>query len=155
MIKVFRTFDSYLVEAMMGLPEVWKEVKDDSCPKNPGVVDIPFLMKECVCLGVKDDDDAVGVFLFVPKGPTTCEAHTMLASRCHGAKAVQAGKQAIAWIWQNTANTEITSFAWSDRPHVAWYMSVLGLKRTSEEDWPNTRDGKPIKIFRYSISKTT
>ena len=155
MIKVFRTFDSYLVEAMMGLPEVWKEVKDDACPKDPGVVDVPFLMKECICLGVKDGDDACGVFVLVPKAPTVCEVHTMLASRCHGAKAVEAGKQAIAWIWANSSNTEITSFTWSDRPQVAWFMSILGLKRCSEEDWPNTRDGKAIKIFRYSISNTT
>jgi hypothetical protein len=121
-------------------------------------VNIPFLVKECVNLSVVNDNDhgsdAQGVFVFIPKSPTSCEAHTMLTDRCRGSNALEAGKMAIEWIWANTNFTEVTSFTFSDRPQISWYMRMLGLVKTSDEDWPNTRDGKPVKVLRYSISKS-
>jgi hypothetical protein len=158
MIKVVPTFDAHLIDTMIRLPYIWSEITDDSCPKDPGVLDIPFIVKECVNLAVIHENehgfDTLGVYILVPKNPSTIEAHTLLTDRCRGAMAVEAGHRAMEWIWENTPYTEITSFTWSDRPHVAWYMNTLGFHKNSEEDWPQTRDGKKVKIWRYSISKS-
>lgn len=159
MIKVQRTFDAHLIDAMIRLPYIWSEITDDSCPKDPGVLDIPFIARECINLSVVHENEfglqPLGVFVLIPKDPTTLEAHTMLSESCRGARAVEAGRKAIQWIWENTPYTTISSFTWSDRPQVAWYMRVLGFKKDKVEDWPNTRSGKQIQIYRYSISKTT
>jgi hypothetical protein len=78
----------------------------------------------------------------------------MLKDTCRGAKAVEAGRQAIQFIFDKTKFTEITSFTFSDRPQISWYMRVLGLKKTSEKEWPSTRDGKNVTVLNYAIQKS-
>lgn len=81
------------------------------------------------------------------------EAHTALLPVCRGRLAVDATKKAIKWVFGNTKANAITSFSWSDSPHVEWLCRKAGLTKTSTEKWPNTRFGKEVMIHRYSITR--
>lgn len=154
MVRVSRTYDPVLVDEMIHLPYIWKEITDDSCPKYPQNLNLVYIIQFCVVIMVDFGVGPEGVFVFVPKSDTSCEAHTMLKDTCRGAKAVEAGRQAIQFIFDKTKFTEITSFTFSDRPQISWYMRVLGLKKTSEKEWPSTRDGKNVTVLNYAIQKS-
>lgn len=153
-ILVEQTYDESYIKAVFLNPAIYHMMRDDSCPKEPKelsraeIMGVPgFFLKAFV------DGMPAGIWWLIWKGRKV-EAHTALLENCRGRKAIQATKQAIQWVFDNTSAEAITSYAWSDSPAVAWFCRAVGMQPTSTTPWPHTRNGAKVDITHYEIGRT-
>ena len=98
-MTIARTFDLDLVRGIITAPEVYRHVSDDGSPKPEDFT--PAGDPRIIYLGIEDGGALNGVFMLVPQNVATVEVHTCLRKPLWGA-AIQATKQGIRWVWENT-----------------------------------------------------
>jgi hypothetical protein len=99
-LRFERTSDMVLVREVMTHPRVWPFITDDGCPpvnefqpvEHPGIWYV-------LCL---DDEELLGLWMFVPATSVCFEVHTCLLPGHGYRRSREAAKQAAAWIWANT-----------------------------------------------------
>lgn len=152
-VTVEPTTDEPYIKSVFLNPEIYAEMKDDSCPESPtmlSAVDIKAIPG--FFLRVLVGGEPGGVFWLLWKGDSV-EAHTALMKNCRGRKAIQAVKAAVAWVFSHTEASKITSYAWSDAPAVKWFCRAVGMAEKQTEPWRSTRGGKPVDITYYEITR--
>lgn len=153
-ITVEPTTDEQYIKSVLLDPTIYQHMSDDSCPAEPAdlaganIMAVPGFFLRALVDGVP-----AGVWWLTWKDGGKVEAHTALTDICRGRAAIDATKKAIQWVFSNTEAKAITSFAWSDAPAVAWFCRAVGMKKNQTQDWPNTRQGKTVKIHYYSVKK--
>ena len=152
-ITVEPTTDEGYIKSVFLNPAIYLPMTDDSCPKEPGslmdapIMEVPGFFMKALVGGVP-----AGVWWFIWKG-NKVEAHTALAENCRGRRAIIATKKVIEWVFGNTPAEAITSYAFSDSPAVGWFCRAVGLRATSTEVWPTTRNGNSVDVTHYEIQK--
>lgn len=152
MLSVARTFNVELIDSILRSPSIYADMCDDKCPKNPMSITVCHMIDALVFLLVKDDEVPVGCFVFEPH-ETKFAVHTALLPSCRGRNAIKAGNLALDWVFNNTECKEVSSYSFSDSPHVAWFAKMVGLNPIGIESYPNPRNGKPVTITKFLISK--
>ena len=154
-MEVYPTKDITVIKGIFGLPYIYSACRDDSCPEDPSGFDFRAAMNSWIFLEVRRYPNSlpVGVFMFTPVDEHTVEAHTLMTKFCRGSDAIDAGRKATKWIFENTKATKIVSYSFSDSPQVYWFARKLGLTKTSEEPWEATRNGKKVTVNRLAIEK--
>jgi len=152
MLTVERTFDVALIDSIIRSPSIYADMCDDKCPKCPESVSVCAMIDALIFLAVRMDSVPVGCFIFEPH-ETKFAVHTALLPSCRGRRAIEAGHKALDWVFNNTECKEVSSYAFSDSPHVAWFARMVGLNAIGVESYPNPRAGKPVTITKFLISK--
>jgi hypothetical protein len=152
MITIDRSYDVSLIDSIIRNPSIYASMSDDSCPKDSSDVTIAGLIDTCIFPVVRMDGAVAGCFMLEPHN-NVFVAHTALLPICRGKDAIRAGKELLKWVFSNTECRELTSYAFSDSPHVDWFARAVGLHVTGTDDYPNTRNGKKVSITKFSILK--
>lgn len=152
-IKIELTTDRDYIQSVFLHPSIYASMCDDSCPVNPGEVEVGRALAVpgfflCAMIG----DWPVGAFWLVNKDDAV-EAHTALLPECRGRDAIRVTRAAIRWVFDHTGVSAITSYAWSDSPQVAWFCRAVGMSKTRTDKWPNTRSGRPVDITYFTIRR--
>jgi len=152
MIEVHPTADMEFIHRMMRHPDIYPSIGDDSSPKDPNQLDGTNYFADSINLEVDLNGAPVGVIVLHKEGDKL-EAHTLMTKLCRGKNAISAVKSAIEWVFKNTGFKEITSYAFSDAPHVAWLARVAGMREIGRRPHPATRNGLPIIRIDFSLSR--
>jgi hypothetical protein len=152
MISVERTYDVALLDSIIRNPSIYAGMCDDKCPKSAALVSVGAMVDAFVFILVRNDNDPCGCFIYEPHGRTFA-VHTALLPTCRGRNAINAAILSLDWVFNRTECEKVTSYAFSDSPQVAWFARVVGLEDVGQEDYPNTRDGKPVTITKFEITK--
>ena len=133
-IHVDRSTDYGLVRAIMTQPSVYGHLTDDFSP--PAADYRPIESDAIWYVIVWDDNDLLGLWLFVPQNGICWEIHTALLPDAWGDRGHRAAKVALAWIWQNTPCRRIVTNVPEDnrlayRFALAAGMVGYGLNRAS------------------------
>lgn len=116
----------------------------DEAPSGQACLD----SKQLLFLEVEDRGERHGLFMF-----HGTEVHTMLLPSLRGARAVVAARAVLSWIWTNTSFPEVTSYSYSNAPHVKFFALRVGLQEVGTLDEGVTIKGKPVLTTRLSISR--
>lgn len=100
MISVAPTEDYGLIKSIMTHPRIWRFIGDDQAPP-PEQFEVPR-SSSILYLLAKDDDETLGVFLFAAQNSVCMESHHCLLPQSWGARARDAAKKAITWLFTNT-----------------------------------------------------
>jgi hypothetical protein len=152
MITIDRSYDVDLIDYIIRNPSIYASMSDDSCPSDPSRVTVESVIDTCLFLLVKIDAVVSGCFMLEPNDKSYT-AHTALLPNCRGRRAISAGRAMLKWVFGNTECREVTSYAFSDSPHVDWFARAVGLRVTGVADYPNTRNGKHVSVTNFSILK--
>lgn len=152
MITIEKTTDDDYIKSVLFDPQISQSMRDDSVPDPEKLRHVNILAIPSIFLKVLYNGVAAGLFWMIPKGDTF-ECHTALLPNCRGRCAIRAAIAAKDWIFNYTTAREITSYAWSDSPEVAWFCRAIGMRKLHTAPWPNTRNGKPVDITYYAIGR--
>jgi RimJ/RimL family protein N-acetyltransferase len=152
-VTVQPTADLEFIHRIMRHPDIYPSISDDSSPKDPSELDGTHYFADSINLEVDKDGEPVGAIVLHKEGDRL-EAHTMLLKSCRGRSAIQATKSAIDWVFGHTDYKEITSYAFSDAPHVSWLARMAGMKETGKVDNATTRNGISVDKINFSLIKT-
>lgn len=152
-VTVEPTTDETYIKSVFLNPAIYAQMKDDSCPADPTMlagVDIKAVPG--FFLRVMAGSVPAGVFWFIWKD-RALEVHTALLENCRGSRAIRAARAARDWVFSHTSTDAVTSYAWSDSPAVAWFCRAMGMTATKTEPWSATRNGKPVDITYYTLTR--
>lgn len=100
MIHFERTKDWEAVRGILGHPAVFPHITDDF---SEPIEKWSFERREDAWFVLaKDDEETLGLWVFVPKNAICWEAHTCLLPNARGPRGAEAAKSVLAWIWENT-----------------------------------------------------
>ena len=101
-MRIERTFDSKLINYVLNHPRIRKHVNDDA---SDGVV-YPVL-DSIYYLAAYENDIIAGMFVVFQLNGVTMDAHSAILPGFYGKKAIEAGKKAISWVFENTGALKI------------------------------------------------
>ena len=102
-----RTTDYELVRRVVTHPRIWPGASDDFSP--PAEEWRPIEHEALWYVAVRDGEEFLGLFVFVPASPVCWEVHTCLLPCSWGERAVQAAREVAEWIWLNSGCRRITT----------------------------------------------
>lgn len=150
-VTVEPTQDLEYVESVFLSPAIYRQMSDDSCPPAESLAGafglLGGMFMKCLVNGVP-----CGAFWLRDKGDDM-EVHTALLENCRGRNAIRAAKSLTDWVFGNTDHQRIVSYSWSDSPAVAWFCRACGMTPTTTENWPSTRNGMPVEVTHFQITK--
>lgn len=81
------------------------------------------------------------------------EVHTLFLPNLRGGAAVRAGREVLAWLWANTPYKYLTSFAYSNRPEVAFFARLMGFRKTTTVDDGLSVGGIPVTRTNFIMER--
>ena len=100
MITCERSTDYKLIREILIHPRIYSHAADDySVPPEEFV---PPESEHIYYVIVRDDEEVLGMFVFVPHSRVMWEIHTCLLPASWGARAAGAARAVIDWLWSNT-----------------------------------------------------
>ncbi len=134
-IAVGPSTDFLWLQRMIRASESYELTADDSCPPAAQLDTRGFEWARALLLKVRRRGVAVGAFLLMPI-PYGYEVHTLLTRQCRGARALEAGRQGIAFTFQHTSAQRITSRCPETNPASLWFALRNGFEIVDRRaDW--------------------
>jgi hypothetical protein len=101
--------------------------------------------------------DIKPIFIEVEVNGTRCgvvmylqgELHTMFLPSLRGAQAVRAARKVLSWFWENTDDSTLRSYVYSNRPEVRLFARILGFSETQTFDDGSTING--VTVLRTDL----
>jgi hypothetical protein len=153
MITLTRITDIKYVNTVMTHPDVLAGISDDDTPLDTYDAIVAMVHNpENVFLRV-DDGAACGLFLFAVKPNGQHEMHTCLLPNCRGSKAVEAGMDALRWMFENTKVENINGYAFSTAKHACAFARRIGLRQTVVEPHPSTVKGQKVDRVWFETTR--
>lgn len=153
MITIDRSYDVGLIDSIIRNPSIYASMTDDSSPSDPLSVTVLGVIDRAIFLMVRMDEIIAGCFM-LETDDKSFMAHTALLPVCRGRNAIRAGRAMLHWVFANTECQEVSSYSFSDSPHVSWFAKAVGLHEIGVEDYPKSRKGIPVSITKFSILKS-
>jgi RimJ/RimL family protein N-acetyltransferase len=97
-MKIERTHDMEIVNAIMKDPAIWPHIHEDGTPDDYEPLDHEGFH----WMLVTDGDEALGVFLVHARGEVCFEMHTCLLPKCWGRRAAHAAQLLAGWAFMET-----------------------------------------------------
>lgn len=146
-----RTFDYELVKRIVTHPRIYPHVADDFAAKpedwqateNDSIWYV--LAKECA--------EVLGLFIFIPQYAICWDVHTCLLPLSYGAKAKEAGKGIIEWIWANTPCLRITTVVPEYNRLALKFAQASGLICFGVNPKSYMKNGKLWNLIQLGLSK--
>lgn len=144
MLSIRPTHDLTLLRQLIADDSIRAALGDDSTASN---VDLnEFIPDGSKVYQVDDDESPVGVFVFRPVSDGAFEMHTILGKTCRGKKAVEAGRKAVASMFDDGVST-LVSYVFSDAPAALWFAHKIGFESVRREHYPHTRNGASVDVI--------
>lgn len=92
-------------------------------------------------------------FLFLPMVSVTYDSHVAVLPKSRGPQAVESGKQAIEWMWDNSPARKIVANVPENRDDVVRYVLRVGFKKEGTMTEAFLKDGKLRDLIMFGINK--
>jgi len=150
MITVGRIFDVDLIRQAMTHPKIWAAATDDAAGKPEDFE--PVIHPGLIYLGVFEDGEFRGLFLFVRQNAVLWEVHTRILPELWGEKALVATKEARAWMWKAGAWRIFTTIPSLNSKAVQFAIkSGMEFCGVNKDSWG--KDGKLQDLFILGVSR--
>lgn len=151
MIRIERTTDYELIRSVMTSPAVYPHITDDYSPAAeeycPPVHDL------LVYVAVWEDEELLGLWLFVPQNGICWEVHTCLLPCARGHRARRAAKHVMAWIWRNTPCRRIVTNV-PETNRLAYHFALnVGMEFYGCNEKSFLKDGKLVDQMCLGMSR--
>ncbi len=146
-----RTQDLVLVREVLTHPRIYRAMTDDSCPPREQYE--PLEHPAVWYVRVREADELLGLFVFVPQTGICFEVHTCLLPEAWGEKAREACRGVREWMWRNSPCRRIvTSVPAYNR--LALKLSLdAGLEQYGVNPRAFQKGGKLWDVHLLGISK--
>lgn len=124
-MRIERTWDRELVEAIITHPAIYGVISDDGAP-DQSECSIPNLNRIYALL--VEDGGVGGCYLVWPQNSFTLEIHTCLLPNCRGKKAAKAARLVLDWVFSNTACEKLITQVPAFNRAALIYARRAGLK---------------------------
>lgn len=135
-----------------------EELRDQIAPDGyddaaPSVTSACWLDRaDVLCIEVRVDGSRSGAFLFLPEnGGMT--VHTLLVPPARGAVAIEAGKTALRWVWNNTTWPRLHSYCYEPHKHTLLFAKRCGFQVAGTISDNTTIDHKPVRTLLLVIDR--
>lgn len=81
------------------------------------------------------------------------ELHTVFPKTLRGRAALDAYREVLAWLWENTGYRELTSYCYSNRPEILWFARQLGFSQSGPVPDGTTIGGLPVGRYNFKLSR--
>jgi RimJ/RimL family protein N-acetyltransferase len=152
LIRAERTRDYELARQIITHPQIYPAITDDSSPAREAYQ--PIESEALIYLALYDDAELIGMFLFVPITGVTLEVHTCILPTAWGARAGEAARVAMAWIWANTPAARIVgSVPESNRLAHRFGKRAFGMTEYGRNPAAIRKRGRLQDLILLGISK--
>lgn len=103
-----RTRDKDAIRAIVAHGLLWGAMSDDFAPETPAAWDPPD-PEACLYLLVKQQDELLGLWMFVPQNKVCFDAHVGYLPAAYGTRARVAARACFEWIFLHTSAQRITA----------------------------------------------
>jgi len=138
----------------------WEAMRADGEPLIDGVPWSLVTMnpRRSAWLGVWSDSRLVGAFLFINLGDGIAEVHTLMTRECRGKAAVQAGKEALLWVFHHRvfldeSPDEIITNCPEPNRAASYYAAAVGLNYQGRHPMAWVKHGKAHDLLQWGIHK--
>lgn len=125
-MTIERTFDYELLKHLATADERLYETLGDDWAPPIAEYQGPPRTNEVTYLLASDDAGILGFFMFVPRSAICWEMHTVMP--LFGARAIEAMKEACAWVFANTQCVRIVTFVPEHNEVAQRFARQAGLK---------------------------
>lgn len=120
--------DLDLANSILRHPDVYPFIRDDYSPTVEDFTAEPLLNMESVYFLLPAEGCLFMLTPFITS--TVYEGHTAVIPESRGKTAIQAGRDAIAWMFSNTRCEKIVGFFHEDNRRAIMWSIKVGMKRT-------------------------
>jgi len=147
-MQIVHTLDEAAIKATVTHPAIWPHVADDSCSLDTYAPPINgVLWLEVV------DEQSLGMYLVHPHNCVTYEIHTCLLPVAWGAKAKQAGKLVLDWIFANTNCQKVVTQVPQTNALALRYAKRCGMVVEGNNRQSFLKDGQLLDMTQLGITK--
>lgn len=147
-MNVVRLFNPTIIELTIKNPKIYRWLKDDNTPESWK----PLLTNDHYYLGVYDDDNEyLGLFLFIPLTSILYEIHTCLLPEAWGKNSVKAAHEALEWMFINTGCKRVTTRVPEDNKLARRFTERVGGEYVGFEPESWLKNNELIGQHIYSL----
>jgi len=144
-----RTFDADLIKSIVKRPDIWATIAPDG--KEPDGWE-PNL-KEC-WLKVMHNEQIAGLFNYHVVEPDTLEVHPMILHEYRGTVALDAAKQSLRWIVENSPYQAIKCLVPDLFRNVRLFAMQCGFVKTNKKYQIYPKNGKIYDMWELVITRS-
>ncbi len=125
-MTVDRTFDYELARSIITDPYIYDHVSDDN---SPSAKEFQPVQSELMWyLIVRDEEEVLGCFLFVPQNSVCFEVHTCILPNALGSRAREAAQMAKEWMFTHSPAERIVTNVPETNILALKFAKAAGLK---------------------------
>jgi hypothetical protein len=138
--KVERTTDYDQITAVIRMPKIWRNLKDDfspepgdyGCPRHPAIT----------YLFVRDNSELLGCWMALPINTVLWECHWFPLPTAWGNRARRATREFFAWIWRNTPAQRLSTSVPESNRLALVFAKAVGMEPCGFQPDSFQKDGK-------------
>lgn len=151
MISLGRTTDYALIREIVTHPRIYPAISDDFSPRPEDWR--PIKDESVWYVLVKDGDEALGLWAFVPHNRICWEVHTCLLPKAYGLLAREAVKLMHSWLWENTECLRVTTEVPVYNRQALRFAIKAGMKQIGINEKSFMKNGKLHDVIVLGISR--
>lgn len=150
-MKFERTFDYELIRSIITHPQIYPAIADDFSPKAGDYK--PIESDGVWYVLVRDGDEVLGLWIFIPENGVTWKVHTCLLPTAWGSRAKVAAVQMAEWVWKNTPCKRIVTDVPEYNRLALFFALKAGMTRYGLNPKSYQKDGTLMGQVLLGLSK--
>jgi RimJ/RimL family protein N-acetyltransferase len=135
-----RTWDTKRVESIITHPKLYRHLSDDYSPR---AADFRAPVDERVWYVLAfDDDELLGLWMFVAHSPVLWEVHTALLPSAWGEPGHRAARAMSSWLWAHTSCRRLITNVPARNRLALRFAEAAGMERFGVNHASLLKDGK-------------
>lgn len=143
--------DMDLVRETLVQPHVWEALSDDGFIRPDQFEPQPI--RGNYYIGAWDGSEYLGLMIVYTLNAICGDVHVALLKSCGGIRAVQAGKLAIQWVWDNTHFRRLTSTNPTCNRLGARFARLVGMTQYGINPRSWLKDGNLYNSILFGVDK--
>ena len=139
-----------LIKSIVTHPRIWPWVTDDF--SGPPEAWEPIANPNVAYVIARDGDEVLGLWFLHPHSKVCWEIHTCLLPTCGSRRALEAGRQMIAFVWANTPCRRLITNVPAFNRHAARFAEKAGMQQFGRNPRSFMRAGQLIDQVLYGVS---
>jgi len=132
-------------------PRLWDHLSDDFAPaaEEWQPTDSPAMLY----VKVSDDGEALGFFLLACFSPILFQVHTALLPSAWGAKAKEAARELVAWVWRETTCQRLTTEVPACNRLALAFAKRAGMTEYGRNPRAYQKNGELVDLILLGLSR--